>query len=84
MILCEQGESMLFRKGLLALIGIVCCVSAVRAEVKVSETSPQKKVWRKLYATLPAQWQTNREIIVEEVSGAELKKFAAEDDTGSR
>ena len=74
---------MLFRKGLLALYGmsLVCGVAAVRADVKVSEMSLQKKVWRKLYGSLPSKWQTSREIVVEEVSGAELKKIAAEDET---
>lgn len=76
---------MAFYKGLLAVAGIVCCVAAVRAEVRVSERSPQAKVWRKLYAEIPEKWRTAREIVVEEVSGAELKRIAAEDeDTEAR
>ncbi len=73
-----EGENMTFRKGLLAIVGIMCCVAAVRAEVRVSERSPNAKVWRKLYAAIPEKWQTDREIVVEEVSGAELRRIAAE------
>lgn len=54
--------------------------SPSHADIKVSERAPHAAFWRKIYSSVPVQWKTERMLVIEEVSGHELRRMEAENE----
>jgi hypothetical protein len=57
---------------LLCGIALAAVISPARADLQISADSSRAAVWLRIYNHLPPCWQTDREIIVREVSDTDL------------
>lgn len=54
------------------------------ASLRIAEGSPHASLWRRLYEKMPAPWKTDRAILVEEVSDAEMEGLVARSGEANR
>jgi hypothetical protein len=56
---------------------LLCSASAAFAALRVADSAPHALLWRRLYDRMPDFWKSERAVVVQEVSRAEMERLVA-------